>query len=400
MMSRLVSLFLALGFSLGSVAQDKFGFKFYGRVRAELGYNSRASQESVDGLFYMFPLDKQRDPDGKDLNAVPSGNMYALYTRLGVDIKGPSIGRASTSAMVETDFRGSGTGYAMLRMRQAYVSLDWGRDELLIGQTWHPMTGDVTPTMLNLSTGAPFQPFSRTPMVRYRSKGRVSLTGAALWQMQYNSAGPDGKSYKYLKNSCVPEIYAGVDFKGRRWQAGLGIDMISIAPRQKSDTGFKVSERSTSLSAEAHFRYKTDRWSVAAKNILGQNMAHASMLGGYAVSKVDERTGEQEYTSYRHNSTWLNLVYGKKWQPALFVGYTKNLGTPKDIVGKAYGTGLDIDQLAAANVSFSYNLPHWKVGAELSPTVAWYGTPDERGRVHGTHAVANVRALAVAMYIF
>lgn len=71
-----------------------------------------------------------------------------------------------------------------------------GKSAVLVGQTWHPLFGDVSPQMLNLSTGAPFQPFNRSPQIRYRytsGKG-LQLTGAVLWQLQYLSAGPNGKA--------------------------------------------------------------------------------------------------------------------------------------------------------------------------------------------------------------
>ena len=34
----------------------------------------------------------------KDLNATANGSFYTLYTRLGIDVQGPKLGRAKTSA--------------------------------------------------------------------------------------------------------------------------------------------------------------------------------------------------------------------------------------------------------------------------------------------------------------
>ena len=59
-----------------------FKFKFYGQIRTDFYYNSRANEETVDGLFYMYPKDKVRDPDGNDLNSTPNSNFYTLYSRL------------------------------------------------------------------------------------------------------------------------------------------------------------------------------------------------------------------------------------------------------------------------------------------------------------------------------
>ena len=156
--------------SFGSVFAQKKGFdyKFYGQVRTDLFYNTRSNSETVDGLFYMYPLDENLDPNGHDLNGVGNGNFYTLYTRLGVDVTGPMLGKAKTSAKVEVDFRGSGTTYSLFRIRHVYFNLDWGKSALLVGQTWHPLYGDVAPEILNLNMGAPYQPFSRAPQIRYR----------------------------------------------------------------------------------------------------------------------------------------------------------------------------------------------------------------------------------------
>lgn len=385
-----------------------FAFTFYGHIRADLFYNTRANNETVDGLFYMYPKDHDYDPLGQDLNATPQGSFYLLYTRAGVDVSGPRLGNAATSAKIEVDFRGSGTSYAMPRIRHAYVNLDWqGRNDVLIGQTWHPLFGEVSPSMLNLSTGAPFQPFSRSPQVRYRYRAPFGLqaTVAAVWQQQYASAGPDGKSPDYLKYSGVPEVFAGLDYKSPSgWQAGVGAELLSLKPRKYATVDgvkYKVSERVTSVSLEAHAKYVSPMWRLGAKTTLANNLTQCSMLGGFAVTAVDAATGQMTYTPFRHSATWVNAVYGRKWQPGLFVGYLKNLGTGSAITGTVYGTGLDVDQLLSVNLQLSYNVKAWKLGVEVEPSVAWYGTTDlSDGRVRATHSVANWRFLCAAIYSF
>ena len=65
-MKKYILLFLCLIQLSGSFAQmQDFKFKFYGQIRTDFYYNSRANEETVDGLFYMYPKDKVRDPDGK-----------------------------------------------------------------------------------------------------------------------------------------------------------------------------------------------------------------------------------------------------------------------------------------------------------------------------------------------
>ncbi len=401
----LLCFFLCTLLSAVYAQKKKFSYKFYGQVRGDLFYNSRSNAEIVDGLFHLYPKDIAPDADGKDLNARPDGSFYLLYSRLGLDVSGPNIGKAKSSAKIELDFRGSGSNFALFRIRHAYVNLDWGKSAVLIGQTWHPLFGDVYPQMLNLSTGAPFNLFNRSPMLRYRyTNSGWQLTAAAIWQLQYLSAGPNGKSEEYIKNSCIPEFFVGADYKGNNWVAGAGMEVLSLKPRTQSTVGqsvYKVNERITSISFEAHAKYTNNDWMVSAKTMLASNLTQGCMLGGYGVTAIDARTGEQEYTPFRHSTTWINVVYGKKWQPGLFVGYLKNLGTSKALAGSTYGVGLDVDQVFTTNVQLSYCLPHWKIGMEYSPSVAWYGDMNKgNGKIVNTHSVTNHRILGVVMYMF
>ena len=404
-MKKIVLLALLATIGMGAMAQKKgFEYKIYGQVRADLFYNSRANEESVDGLFYNYPKDYSYDAAGEDLNAQPQGNMYMLYSRLGLDVKGPKLGSASTSAKIEFDFRGSGTTLSLIRLRHAYLNLNWGASSVLVGQTWNPLYGDVAPQILNLNMGAPFQPFGRAPQVRYRyNKSGLQLTAAALWQSQYLSNGPDGKSNKYIKNSLVPEFYFGADYKTSNLIVGAGVDFLSLVPRTQATVGgnvYKVSERISTLSYEVHVKYTTPLWYFAAKSVLGSNLTQVSMLGGYGVKSVDEVTGEQTYSPNRNSSSWVNVVYGKKWKVGVFGGYMKNLGTT-DAVSKMYGTGTNVDELLSGSLELTYNLPHWKIGVEYNHTVAKYGDMDNNnGKIVNTHGVGNNRFVASVLYMF
>lgn len=403
-----------VGMSAGAMAQKKgFSYKFYGQVRADLFYNTRTNSETVDGLFYMYPLDKLPDADGNDLNDQGNGNLYALYSRVGVDVAGPMLGKARTSAKVEVDFRGSGTSYSLFRLRHAYFNLDWGTSALLVGQTWHPLYGDVAPEILNLNMGAPFQPFSRAPQVRYRfTRKHFQLTASAIWQSQYLFVGPasdkagetsTSKSQNFIKNSCVPEFYVGMDYRRPELIAGAGVHVSSIRPRTKSVVGsdtYKVDERVTGVSAEAHLKYTHERFLLSAKSVLGTNLTQTSTVGGYGITSVDPRTGEQTYTPLRTSATWLNVAYGKTWRPALFFGYLKNLGASTE-VSDVLGTGTNLDQLLNATAELTYNRGNWKLGAEYSLCNAWYGDEfSAKAKALSSHTVMNHRVVMTAIYQF
>ena len=406
--------------AVSGMAQIKLGkdvnLKIYGHVRTDIFYNSRANTESVDGLFYSFPKDEVFDANGNDINGSPSSNMYAVYSRMGFDFAGPMIGKAKTSAKIEFDFRGNGNdNLSALRLRHAYFNFDWGKNKVLVGQTSHPFFGEVSPHILNLNTGSPFQPFGRAPQIRYRhNSGALQLQAAAVWQSQFKSHGPsadDGtgkgnaRTQYPHKNSNVPELALGLDYKANGWIAGVGMDLLTIAPRTKAIGGdgstFKVDERLTTLSYEAHVKYQKDKLFFAAKSVLGSNFTPTSMLGGYGIKAEDAKTGEREYTPFRNSSNWINIVYGKKWKPGIFVGYIKNLGTADDMISSTvYGTGTNIDQLWTGTFELTYNVPHWKIGAEYNYTSADYGTTQKDGKVTNTHAVGNNRLVLSATYSY
>lgn len=407
MRATVVTLFAIL-LSLPCQAQrDNFSYKFYGFVRGDLFYNSRSNVEAIDGIFYMYPDKKDPDADGKDLNAVPNTGFYALTARLGIDVAGPWLGKARTSAKIEGDFGGTSANPYLFRLRQAYINLNWeSGSNLLLGQTWHPLWG-LFPETINLCTGSPFQPFNRSTQLRYDYRtSRFEFTGAAVYQLMSLSPGPSNKSEEYIKNGLIPELFAGINYRNNGFIGGVGVEMLSLKPRTESEladkTKYKVDERLTTFSYMAQARYSIRDWTFAGKTLLASNLGHTNMLGGYGISAIDQRTGKQEYTASRFSTSWLNVVYGRTWQYGLFAGYSKNLGTKDELVNTTYyGSGIDIDQLASGMAHVSYNLPHWKAGVEYNVTTAWYGDTElKTGKVKNTDAVTNHRILFLLTYYF
>lgn len=394
--------------------RPNFSYKFYGQIRADVFYNSRANKESADGIVNYYPLDKNPDATGRDLNATSNLGFYTLYSRLGLDVQGPDLkdGAIHTAAKMEIDFRGSSTSYSLARIRHMYLQLGWKRQSLLVGQTWHPFYGDIAPEVLSLDMGAPFQPFSRAPQVRYQAEvGRgVRLTGAALWQTQYTSYGyANSASESLIKQSCTPEFLIGVDYTHGHFTLGAAAEMLSVVPRtQVTSPGgltYKVDERLTSFSGELHLRYKTQRFAAAAKTVIGSNLTQLSTLGGFGVRPVRNlgSATDEAYTydlkPLRTSATWASLSYGTRLRATAFGGYYKNLGA-RSTVSQTYGNGTDIDQMFMAGMNLTYNLPHWKFGVEYTARAADYGQKTSHGRVSQTHRVTNHRAMATTIFLF
>ena len=410
-----MSLALLVGVSGSVFAQKKgFDYKFYGQVRTDLFYNTRSNSETVDGLFYMYPLDENLDPNGHDLNGVGNGNFYTLYTRLGVDVTGPMLGKAKTSAKVEVDFRGSGTTYSLFRIRHVYFNLDWGKSALLVGQTWHPLYGDVAPEILNLNMGAPYQPFRRAPQIRYRFTSNNFMLTAAAKENSEETAQDDLSLDEILAEPDMQNILTEEDLSANQTVDLLFTDNtedenhasdsdIEFIDTQSEteDAVYFVNERVTGISGEAHVKYTKENWLVSAKTVLGTNLTQTSTVGGYGITSIDEVTGKQQYSPLRTSSTWVNVAYGKKWRPALFFGYLKNLGATKEVPYGTLGTGTTLDQLFTGTAELTYNIPHWKFGAEYSLCNAWYGDEfDAKAKAINSHSILNHRIVLAALFQF
>ncbi|MDD6365231.1 MAG: hypothetical protein PUA47_07810 [Bacteroidales bacterium] len=380
----------------------------HGFIRNYFAFDTRESVSGTGDLFYYVPKDEKWNATGtEDLNAANQFRFLALTSRLWVDVAGYRIQNTSIGAKIEADFycglTGS-TGTAQLRLRQAYVTLGWEQEKsmesLKIGQAWHPMAADM-PDIFSLNTGAPFGPFSRTPVVQFDgSFGKVfGLTAAAIWEMQYPSQGPEGKSANYIKYGCTPEFYLGVNLKAGGFLARVGADVHSIKPRRTAtvtvDTEegpvnnvVKVKDRITTVTPFLYMQYKTQNskvpFSVKAKTVYAQAGEHLNLNGGYGVSAVNE-DGSREYTPTRNSSTWVSLSVGKKFQGVLFGGYVKNFGTAKPLVEDkdhaGYSSSLyfsgnsfsNMNQMWRLTPAFMYNLGKFTVGLEYELTSVQYG---------------------------
>ena len=161
----LIAMIMGL-FAGGLSAQEKPSVKLYGFIRNYACFDTRESLTSNSEQFYYMPKDELLDAAGKDINEQPNMMLLSITTRLGLNVTGPEFLGAKTSAKIESDFAGFGTSNTVLRIRQAYAKMDWEKHNVLVGQAWHPMMGDMMPDVFSLETGAPFTPFSRSPQVR------------------------------------------------------------------------------------------------------------------------------------------------------------------------------------------------------------------------------------------
>ena len=245
------------------------------------------------------------------------------------------------------------------------------RLSLQLGQAWHPLAADL-PDVISLNSGAPFNPFSRTPQIKMDARlgTYITLTASALWQMQYTSAGPEGASANYVKYAYTPEGYLGISFHPNMDLLLIaGVDVPSIVPRhtgtvlnaQGQEVKVKVNDRITTFSPFLYLQYKHKDFSMKAKTVFAEAGEHMNLNGGYGVKRINE-DDSWEYTPTRNSSSWISLTYGKQIKGILFAGYVCNFGTKDALATNAAG---DIQGFYFSKNSFTNLNRLWR----LSPTI-------------------------------
>jgi hypothetical protein len=335
--------------------------------------------------------------------------LLAVVSRIGFNFNSPSFNGVRFNAKIETDFAGAGTSYFLFRIRQAYVGIRWQQHQIIAGQTWHPMSGDLLPSIVSLNTGAPFNAFSRTPLIRYKAfTGPVTLSAAAIYQMQYTSPGPNGSSTQYQVFGGMPELYLGATYNANGIKVGIGGEFMSLQPRTtaeyKGET-VKVKESVNSFATQLFAQYATKNFTIAAKSIYGQNTAHLLMMSGYGVCGVKEDGYSRLYSPLTQSSTWLTAAYHTAHEKhniraTILGGYMKNFGADKNLT-EVYVRGYNnIDQMFRIAPSIQYLFKGLIVGIEYEYTSVMYGKPQANFAVADPHLVNNHRTYVMVVYNF
>jgi hypothetical protein len=426
--------------------EKKFGIQFSGFVKTDIFYDSRQTVDLREGHFLILPANESLDANLNDINAHSSFNFLSIQTRLNGNITGPDVLKAKTSGYIEAEFFGtSSTDVNGFRLRHAYAMLDWKKSELMIGQFWHPMfITSCFPATLSFNTGAPFEPFSRNPQIRYTFRfGKFRAIGTAVAQRDFQNAGPNGNSSEYLRNSGIPEGNLKLEFnslnkeKEKEFLFGIGVDYKMLQPRLYTSVTWKVNDtvytinptdtlivplekkksystdtKIDGLSAFAYFKLKFKPITIKVQGTYAQLSDNLTMLGGYAVSEItNSAINEVAYTPMTIYSVWADIhTNGPKWEFGIFGGYSGNLGydanpiqgSKANTIKEFYGRGSDIKYVYRIAPRVAYKSGKMKFAIEVENTTAAYGAVDvaDQGKVINTKDINNLRVLLGVFYMF
>ena len=370
-------------------AQNPFTFDFHGFVNPHYYADSRSVVGGREDMMLFYPKPISRDSLGRDLNDGWQADMLAITARLGVKIKGPEMLGAMTSAYVEGDFTGS-TDKTIdnLRLRHAYISLDWANSQLIMGQYWYAMVvHEIMPMTNPLNMGAPFHCYARQPQIRYSyyPTGNWELLAVAQWQLDNMSQGlfngEQGPSTQFARHSMIPELNAQVRYFTGKLLFGAAVNFKTIQPIVPDPTGNLHSSLSYSLYGKATLGPVT----VKAQTLLNNSLYEGCSLGGYLM------LADTTYRDWHFNTIWLDVERNQgHWRPGLFVGYAKNMDYGNTDFVRAFGRGHDIEYLWRVQPRLTYTtLKGLSFVGEAEYTYAGYKEP-----------VGNLRLSLSVVYAF
>ena len=397
-------------------------FKLYGFIRNYLIVDTREVNAGTNDLYFYMPKDKNMQGN-VDMNEGINWRYLSLTTRLGLDVSGYKFGSMNVSGKVEADFYSlSGTSASaivpQLRLRQAFMKLTWDESPLALtlGQAWHPMGVDL-PHITNLESGAPFNPFNRTPQITADVKlgQTLTFTASLLYLNHFLPTGPNGKSAEYYKYG-LPEVFVGLGFKSGDWALKTGVDMVNSKPYRtiaestaEGAAQVKAKGLLTTLSPFFFLQYTHGLFQLRAKTILAQSGEHLNLLSGYGVSKIDYTNHRYEYTPMQDWASFVSFQYGKKFQVMSTFGYFKQLGTTKDLLdpdGLLWLNGAadaKIQQAFRATPTVAWNIGKFTVSLEYNLTAGQFGrgTRNARGMFDGTPEwIMNHRFICMTKFNF
>lgn len=386
---------------------------FYGFIRHDAFYDTRQNIGAGENIVPLYPRDRALDVNGVDINDAPKFHMLSVVSRAGINVKGPDVLGAKTNGILEAEFFGATeAGINELRLRHAYVTLDWEKTQLGIGQYWHPMVIlDCLPNVVNYSTGSPIFALNRNPQIRLTHKLSENFKIIAAINSQRDFT-PNTTPYR---DSGVPSSHLQVQYKSKSFVAGLAGQYEVLRPQLSSGNPPIVNNETVkSFTALAYARVITKPLMISASAMMAQNAASLVMLGGF-IGYYQPGTYDL-YRTMNTRSAWIDFqqTTDKKVAFGLYAGIVKNMGADDPVEGRVattYGVtsswgavsattgGRSVDQLWRVVPRVDWSLSKTiKLRFEVENTVAKWGDAQSNGRGIGNEFNARNNRFHLATF--
>lgn len=386
--------------------------QIFGYVKGEGIYDTRQNFELREGHLLYFPLKKQPDVLGADINARGNFNEYAIETRFDLAGKGPDIGCLKSGFLIEADFFGrTDATIEGCDLRHGYLELTSDHFDFLAGQTWHPICIPTNfPDTISFNSGIPICPYALSPQFRIvYHNDYFEFLWSAIGFLGDRPFGPTLEGDKAFRDAMMPDFNILVKFKHNEDNyIGIDFDIMRITPRLVSDKNFRDRNTFTAISATVFNVISYNDFVWYNRFIYAENASIFEMIGGFAIHSEDPITNKQTHVPLRTISFATELIWQNNIEPGIFIGWVKNIGAKKTVlptVGPDNHTGIfslgpDIDDVIRISPRIRWYLESFIVGIEYEYTRAAYGTINNHGRVENTIPVSNNRILFATYYIF
>ena len=380
---------------MGSLrAQSPFALEWHGFVNPHYYADSRSVVGGREDMMLFYPKPVLRDSLGSDLNEGWQADMLAITARLGLTINGPDLWGARTKAYIEGDFTGSTNATINdLRLRHAYIEMNWEHHRLLAGQYWYAMViHEIMPMTNPLNMGSPFHCYARQPQVRYEyHHNGIEAVAVAQWQLDNMSQGllngDFTSSTQFARHSLVPELTLQLRYNKGNLLFGAAANVKTIQPMvQTVYTAVRPSsDLYSSLSWSLYGKATLGEVTVKAQTLLNNSLYEGCSLGGYLM------LADSTFEDWHFNTVWVDVERNSgHWRPGLFLGFAKNLDYGNTSFVHCFGRGHNIEYLWRIQPRLTYTtLKGLSFTGEAEYTRAGY---DE--------AVGNLRLSLSMVYTF
>ena len=405
---------LALAVAQVGLAQEETSATLYGYAKGEFAFDSRQVVAAREGNFIDLA-----SPNATG-NNVANFNGWGIESRLGVKIAGPEFFGMKSEALIEGHFFGNNGQTNNFGLRHAYVKLSSDRVEWLVGQFWHPMfVTNVSPGTYNFNAGSPFQPFNRSPQIRFSTKGNARLTLAAVTERDFTSLVLNGKGN--AAKSGLPAFHAQFQFgRDDKFVGGFGVNYKTTKAAWRNalnqDERKNVGAFNFLAYAKAQF---TENFAWQIYGNYGENSTELLELGGVGVTYnlVDKKYKLQ---NSRNLALWTEFFgnFSPSFEWGLFGGFSQDFGYNRSNgyyftgqMSNAYAQQLNTLELAANSTlgpngvvpintwrispRFGWKSGNTKLAVEFDYTsTTWAGFETKTDGIIGTYTTGKLKKLA------
>jgi hypothetical protein len=203
--------------------------KLYGFLRLDMDFDSQHPNNTQIPAFITSPDIRANGTRNGDYS------IHPRLTRLGIDYTGPQIakfGNARLSGKLETDFENGGSeSRQIMRIRHAYLRLDWKHASLLAGQTWD-IVSPLFPTvnndflMWNAGNVGDRRPQLRAAYEPKVGRGKFSLVGGIGLTGAIDAQDLDNNGFRDGEESSPPDIQGRIGYShslGKDQNVSIGL---------------------------------------------------------------------------------------------------------------------------------------------------------------------------------